>query len=47
MKDQTITVSGMVAAYRGNPQIQLTQPEQLKIENPPREGESQKKKPSE
>ena len=29
---RTITVTGTVADYRGNPQIQLTKPEQLKIE---------------
>ncbi len=32
VKDQTITVTGAIADYRGNPQIQLTKPEQLKIE---------------
>ena len=32
VKDQTITVTGAVADYRGNPQIQLTKPEQLKVE---------------
>lgn len=30
--NKTITVTGTVADYRGNPQIQLTTPEQLKIE---------------
>lgn len=39
VKDKTITVSGTVADYRGNPQLQLTAPDQLKIEaeNPPGE----------
>ena len=32
VKGQTIAVTGAVADYRGNPQIQLTKPEQLKIE---------------
>jgi hypothetical protein len=32
VKDQTITITGAIADYRGNPQIQLTKPEQLKIE---------------
>src|SRR5688500_3315259 len=32
VKDQTITVTGVVADYRGNPQIKLEKPEQLKIE---------------
>jgi DNA/RNA endonuclease YhcR with UshA esterase domain len=32
VKDQTITVTGAVADYRGNPQIQLTKPDQLKVE---------------
>lgn len=32
VKDQTITVTGAIADYRGNPQIQLTKPEQLMIE---------------
>jgi hypothetical protein len=32
VKDQTITVAGAIADYRGNPQIQLTKPKQLKIE---------------
>ena len=32
VKDQTITVTGAVADYRGNPQIQITKPEQIKIE---------------
>jgi RecJ-like exonuclease len=32
VKDQTITVTGVVAEYRGNPQIKLDKPEQLKIE---------------
>ena len=34
VKDQTITVTGKVALYRENPQIQLEKPEQLKIEKP-------------
>lgn len=34
VEGQTITVTGTVADYRGNPQIQLTKPEQLKIEKP-------------
>jgi hypothetical protein len=32
VKDQTITITGAIADYRGNPQIQLTKTEQLKIE---------------
>ncbi len=36
--DQTITVTGKVADYKGNPQIQLEEPEQLKIEK----GETEK-----
>lgn len=32
VKGQTITVTGTVAEYRGNPQIHLTDPEQLTIE---------------
>ncbi|MDQ3441841.1 MAG: hypothetical protein M3478_15980, partial [Planctomycetota bacterium] len=41
VKGKTITVTGTVADYRGNPQIQLTTPEQLKIEKPA-EGEAEK-----
>ena len=44
VKGRTITVTGTVADYRGNPQIQLTKPEQLKVDKalegeaePPRE----------
>jgi hypothetical protein len=43
VKGKTITVTGKVADYRGNPQIQLTTPEQLKIEKPA-EGEAEKPK---
>ena len=43
VKDKTITVTGTVAEYRGNPQIQLTKPEQLRIEKPA-EGEGEKPK---
>jgi hypothetical protein len=32
VKDQTITITGAIADYRGNPQIQLTKPDQLKVE---------------
>ena len=32
VKDQTITVTGTVAEYRGNPQIKVEKPEQIKIE---------------
>ena len=32
VKGKTITVAGKIAEYRGNPQIQLEQPEQLRIE---------------
>ena len=41
VKGKTITVTGTVADYRGNPQIQLTKPEQLKIEKAA-EGEAEK-----
>ena len=41
VKGQTITVTGAIAEYRGNPQIQLTKPEQLKIEKPA-EGDGEK-----
>jgi len=34
VKDQTVSVTGKVALYRENPQIQLEKPEQLKIEKP-------------
>lgn len=34
VKDKTITVTGKIAEYRGNPQIQLENPEQLQIEKP-------------
>ena len=44
VKGKTITVTGTVADYRGNPQIQLTKPEQLKIEKP---AESEAEKPKE
>ena len=43
VKGKTIVVTGTVADYRGNPQIQLTKPEQLKIEKPA-EGEAEKPK---
>ena len=43
VKGKTITVTGTVADYRGNPQIQLTKPEQLRIEKPA-EGEAEKPK---
>jgi DNA/RNA endonuclease YhcR with UshA esterase domain len=36
VKGRTITVTGAVAEYRGNPQIQLTKPEQLKSRSPRR-----------
>ena len=42
VKGQTITVTGAVADYRGNPQIQLTKPEQLKVEKSA-EGEADKR----
>jgi hypothetical protein len=43
VKGKTITVTGTIAEYRGNPQIQLTKPEQLKIEaDKPAEGEAEK-----
>ncbi|HEV2296650.1 MAG TPA: hypothetical protein VGR35_22595 [Tepidisphaeraceae bacterium] len=42
VKDQTITVTGTVSEYRGNPQIQLTNPEQLRIEEAA-EAESEEK----
>ena len=32
VKDQVILVTGMVSEYRGNPQIKIEKPEQLKIE---------------
>ena len=32
VKDQTIVVTGMVSEYRGNPQIKVEKPEQIKIE---------------
>jgi DNA/RNA endonuclease YhcR with UshA esterase domain len=32
VKGKTITVTGKIAEYRGNPQIQLEKPEQLQIE---------------
>ena len=32
VRDQTITVTGKVADYRGNPQIKVEKPEQIKIE---------------
>ncbi len=32
VKDRTVTIRGKVADYRGNPQLQLEQPEQLTIE---------------
>ena len=41
VKGKTITVTGTIAEYRGNPQIQLTKPEQLKVEKPA-EGEAEK-----
>jgi DNA/RNA endonuclease YhcR with UshA esterase domain len=43
VKGKTITVTGTVADYRGNPQLQLTKPEQLKVEKPA-EGEAEKPK---
>ena len=43
VKGKTITVTGTVADYRGNPQIQLTKPEQLKIEKAA-DGEAEKPK---
>ena len=43
VKGQTITVTGAIADYRGNPQIQLTKPEQLKVEKAA-EGEAEKPK---
>jgi DNA/RNA endonuclease YhcR with UshA esterase domain len=36
-KDQTITVTGVVVDYRGNPQIKIEKPEQLKIDPAPAE----------
>ena len=41
VKGQTITITGTIADYRGNPQIQLTKPEQLKVEKST-EGEGEK-----
>ena len=35
VKDQVIVVTGMVSEYRGNPQIKIEKPEQLKIEAAP------------
>ena len=43
VKDKTIIVTGKIADYRGNPQMQLTKPEQLKVEKLA-EGEAEKPK---
>lgn len=32
VQDQTVLVTGMVSEYRGNPQIKVDKPEQIKIE---------------
>jgi DNA/RNA endonuclease YhcR with UshA esterase domain len=32
VKDQTVLITGTVSEYRGNPQIKIEKPEQLKIE---------------
>ena len=51
VRDTTILVTGTVAEYRGNPQIAVTKPEQIKIdpaakdEAPKEEPKSEEKKP--
>ena len=48
VKDKTISVTGKIADYRGNPQMQLEKPEQLQIETSDAEpGKPAEEKPAE
>jgi len=49
VKDQTVLVTGTVSEYRGNPQIKIEKPEQLKIEPAAaaKEGKPKEEKPAE
>ena len=46
VKDQTVLVTGTISEYRGNPQIKIEKPEQLKIE-PAAKEEKPAEKPAE
>ena len=46
VKDRTVTITGAVADYRGDPQIKIEKPEQLKIEPAATDGEKPAEKPA-